>query len=374
MKKQKTRKAVEYREISTREEKEDILKKTNGVCAHCGRKLTIGVNFTKEHFIPLNKGGTNAFKNLLPLCEDCNKNKANYIIHPYDYYNYLEDQYMDELLQEYAKYTKNVAWQSIKNFMQEDKKIISYHKVMKIDYSRKKGQAVSGYIAKGNICKIDEEQDIEEITNKIYKVYKARGKEISKTEIKNKLIEYLESGCIYKVCNGLEIVAIIPIMLEQTKKDEDSYYIFSIKELYTFYQKRDYIELILKSLVYILKGLSFISNNYVFWKVGVYKNDDYSKYIINYFDEYKVEQGADDIDNYYYMSCTIGTNEKKIEVNEEDIPRLYKEFSEVVEKKFNLGLSNKQVKKMVNEEKKKKNQKAYRRSQREEREYISQFL
>lgn len=36
----------------------DILRKSDGVCAHCGCPVAIGDNFTVEHVVPISKGGT----------------------------------------------------------------------------------------------------------------------------------------------------------------------------------------------------------------------------------------------------------------------------------------------------------------------------
>lgn len=43
---------------------EDILRKSDGVCAHCGCPVAIGDNFTVEHVVPISKGGTNDLVNI----------------------------------------------------------------------------------------------------------------------------------------------------------------------------------------------------------------------------------------------------------------------------------------------------------------------
>ena len=53
--------------------REDILNLFNGECAYCGSK----VNLTLDHFIPINKGGSDVQGNLLPACLSCNSSKCN---------------------------------------------------------------------------------------------------------------------------------------------------------------------------------------------------------------------------------------------------------------------------------------------------------
>lgn len=48
----------------------------NGVCHYCKRKITIN-EATKDHKIPLSKGGTNSKDNLLLSCWKCNNKKGN---------------------------------------------------------------------------------------------------------------------------------------------------------------------------------------------------------------------------------------------------------------------------------------------------------
>ena len=62
---------VEDRVLFDYKERVEILKKTGGKCAHCGRGLNVrDKNCTVEHMIPLSKGGFNSMANLLPLCNN----------------------------------------------------------------------------------------------------------------------------------------------------------------------------------------------------------------------------------------------------------------------------------------------------------------
>jgi 5-methylcytosine-specific restriction endonuclease McrA len=62
----------------------DIYDKTDGYCAYCGKKLAF-VNYGKvgsrgawevDHSNPKCRGGTGYFRNLVPACIDCNREKG----------------------------------------------------------------------------------------------------------------------------------------------------------------------------------------------------------------------------------------------------------------------------------------------------------
>lgn len=76
---------VTKRKTFSKEERIEIRKKCAGKCACCGCKLNKD-NFTVDHVIPLSRGGTNDFDNLLPLCNKCNGNKADMFVWPDGFY------------------------------------------------------------------------------------------------------------------------------------------------------------------------------------------------------------------------------------------------------------------------------------------------
>lgn len=60
----------------TVEEWNEILATHLHSCAHCGTKDKL----TKDHIIPLSKGGMDTADNLQPLCRSCNASKGNRLI------------------------------------------------------------------------------------------------------------------------------------------------------------------------------------------------------------------------------------------------------------------------------------------------------
>jgi 5-methylcytosine-specific restriction endonuclease McrA len=57
----------------TLKEWEDLCESVGGVCVCCGEKKGL----TRDHIVPLTKGGTNYISNIQPLCISCNSKKGN---------------------------------------------------------------------------------------------------------------------------------------------------------------------------------------------------------------------------------------------------------------------------------------------------------
>lgn len=70
---------------SKKRRKNDVWKKSGGVCAHCGRKIS-SINRTVEHYVPRSEGGGYDRRNLIPLCKKCNQSRASNNIDPWEYY------------------------------------------------------------------------------------------------------------------------------------------------------------------------------------------------------------------------------------------------------------------------------------------------
>jgi hypothetical protein len=62
----------------TTKEWQDKLKEYNFKCAYCG---TDRVKMTKDHLVPVSRGGTNTIDNIVPACLRCNMKKSIRFIH-----------------------------------------------------------------------------------------------------------------------------------------------------------------------------------------------------------------------------------------------------------------------------------------------------
>lgn len=58
----------------------EILKEHKFKCAYCGKEFNLFDKPTKDHVIPISKGGNNTKENVVPACKLCNLKKHNKII------------------------------------------------------------------------------------------------------------------------------------------------------------------------------------------------------------------------------------------------------------------------------------------------------
>ena len=76
--------------------RKEIWAKSNGLCAHCGRRTQENEK-TIDHVSPKILGGGNDPRNLMPLCRRCNASRASGEIIPETYYRYASPWALDEL-------------------------------------------------------------------------------------------------------------------------------------------------------------------------------------------------------------------------------------------------------------------------------------
>lgn len=100
----------ENRRLFTPDEKKRLLKENLGICACCGKPLTLKT-MTVEHIIPISRGGVTEDKNLTILCYDCNQRKGNMVFLPVGFYSALR---CTKRFGEIEKYTRD-WFQSIKD-------------------------------------------------------------------------------------------------------------------------------------------------------------------------------------------------------------------------------------------------------------------
>jgi len=71
-------KGKEITNTLTSDEWFDILEKYNYRCVHCGVEFDCENLPTRDHIIPISKGGNNIKENIVPACRSCNSKKLSF--------------------------------------------------------------------------------------------------------------------------------------------------------------------------------------------------------------------------------------------------------------------------------------------------------
>lgn len=58
----------------------DILKEYKFKCAYCGKEFNLFDRPTRDHVIPISKGGHNTKENVVPACGSCNSKKHDKLL------------------------------------------------------------------------------------------------------------------------------------------------------------------------------------------------------------------------------------------------------------------------------------------------------
>ena len=85
--------------------KNDIWRKANGRCAHCGKEVKRAR--TLDHYIPKSAGGTWDSRNLFPTCRSCNEMRGSRKVDPRTYYRYATEEAIYDALEYEREFNAN---------------------------------------------------------------------------------------------------------------------------------------------------------------------------------------------------------------------------------------------------------------------------
>lgn len=279
------RRQTEERRGFTYAERLQICEKSDNKCCHCGKGVKMhDKESTIEHIIPISKGGTNDFRNLVYLCTDCNEKKANLIIPPYDYYQYLKEEYHDEVIKLYTDYCNDITYYDKNNFTKDDAKIFTYYNRFSSCESfvpkskRKRASLGVSLLMKATLTKAFY-SDLDEIYEYCLKYHKKHN--IPSDGLKAIISDTFNEGAFYIVRKGSEIVAIIPVSPGLLiDKNDESKYLISINGIPNLYKRDCYIPLITDCINYIVSEISKIdSDGNVVFKIMSPVNDSFANRI-----------------------------------------------------------------------------------------------
>ena len=205
------------RDHFTYDEKVSICQKSDNRCCHCGRKVFINYGATIDHFIPLNRGGSNNHINLIMLCHDCNQEKDNKIM-SIDYVPYLKDTHKEKLEQYVSSYVQVMD-------IQNRTRLLAYDEYTQeittgsVDYvgHRTKRKTVPISKFKLKLATWNDLDRLHEYLVKYLKKYDALDDEPSARE---NIIFWMQFGSVYYIERNGEINMMIAITVKNVSDDE----------------------------------------------------------------------------------------------------------------------------------------------------------
>lgn len=302
------------REQFSYEEKADICAKSGNVCSHCGKTIFANYGATIDHFIPLNKGGSNRYINLIPLCEDCNKAKEDKL-YSIDYAIYLKDKYKKELsnyLESYIQVTDYV----------KRSRLLAYDEYDGVTYTLLKNKKFT----KKYKLKLATWNDFAKIYEYFIKYLKKNNALKDANDARENLIFWMQFGSIYYVELENDIKVMIAITIRQFTENNNYRSVVNQPCMFIFsYYKTELSYNIVKNIIvdipnYIMKenNLEFIPFNIIFLKA-----DDMSCLISA---AYEVQQSEDLLSGFTILRLFIDDNKEGECFNTKEF---FKKFNDV---------------------------------------------
>ncbi len=204
--KNRERKKVDERRPFLWSEKYEMLLKSSGRCAHCGKTISES-NVTVEHIIPLSYGGTNDMDNLVALCPDCNAEKDNCIYEPKLYYKHLKKDCLKKIQSNFEKYLSDVNWFSLTNFYKCDEVPIDYYLFTNV-------KAVKTHIKLHKARNNYHKDDMKNLFDFIDRYNTEKGIDCHGDELEYTLGTFLKKGALYYVGTLPDVKMVIPVRIE----------------------------------------------------------------------------------------------------------------------------------------------------------------
>ena len=262
-------------------DKKEILQKSGGRCAHCGKPLT-HKNATIDHVIPISKGGTNENDNLVALCHECNYKKGDEVINPVAYYKYLSEEHLEIFRANHREYCEDISFLTTKNYMREDRMEVRYMASSKplIGHRQKtRGGKIMAHCIQASAvlykAKYEDLNEVKEYLDKYHKKF-----DLETDYLEESISETFTRGCIYVLKRGFEILAVFPVTIQKryALSETQESYVMCFSGIPVFYQKKEYLPLIEDCMARINHGVVTANGkNIAVYEVTYPANDQYIK-------------------------------------------------------------------------------------------------
>lgn len=238
------------RDFRTVEEREDIARKSDNLCCHCGQMKFVHYGATVDHFIPLDKGGCDRFINCIMLCEKCNEEKGNKVV-DMSYIPYLKPKYKKELQAYFESYLHTMEYVERNRLFALDEYPIHVESICPTDFHRKKQNR--RMITKKYLFKKATFDDLDKIVTYYIKYLKKVNSLDDLDAARDNIVFWLTFGCIYYLESNGEI-SLITVFTIKHVRDEEAYHdITNILQMYIFsYYCSDIAITLVTKLIYEL--------------------------------------------------------------------------------------------------------------------------
>ena len=329
------------RDQFTLDEKFEIRKKSGGLCSHCGKEIYAGYTMTVDHFIPLFKGGSNRQINLIPLCEDCNKEKDSKI-YPISYCKYLKDKpkkILSDYLESYIAVTDYVQRHRLLAYDIYDLDV--FIPSMTATRKKKNKNTKSRGIMTKYQLKLATWDDFDKLYDYFIKYLKKYKSLVDEEYARENLSFWMQFGCIYYIEMDGHIDLMTAITIKHLSATEDFRGINNQPYMYVFsYYNTELALNILIASLYDIPSFIIKENNLTFTPINIlFLEKDNKKDIVA--SCYNSEPVPDVVDMFVAFHVIIGHDTQEnsktqtydeMNENEKEVYNFYKKFDNVTDK------------------------------------------
>lgn len=292
------------REHFTLDEKEDICAKSGNKCAHCGTPIYAGYQMTVDHFIPLDKGGSNQMINLIPLCKDCNETKDNKL-YSMDYIQYLKPKYKKQIEDYLNSYVQVIDYCQRHRLLAYDE----YNRSILITPKNVRRKNKSVGVKSRYVLKYATWDDLDKITDYLIRYLKKNDVLDSEEAARENIIFWMQFGCIYYVERNGEVTTMIAMTIKQLGENQDYRGIYNQPMMYLFpYYQTEISEQIVLDLIYDIPKLICDENKLSFMPLNIVMlEDEKMKNVLSYM--YKTSPKEDNVEGFIVFHVLVGENE-----------------------------------------------------------------
>lgn len=329
----KTLKTGKYydRDQFTYDEKVAVCRKTNDECSHCGKKIFIGYGATVDHFIPLNKGGSNRMINLVPLCKECNDAKEDKL-YSIDYVPYLKEKYKQEL----AGYVESYV--NVMDYVQRHR-LLAYdeyedHVLITPTTTRKTRKKSLNGIKSNFKIKLATWNDLDRIHEYLVRYLRKNNCLDSEKAARDNVIFWMRFGCIYYIERNNEISVMIAVTIKQMDSQTE-FSVFNQPFMYIFpYYTTDITYNIVKNTIIKFAYTILEENNLLFIPINVvFLREEPLQHSIAY--KFNAKMVPDEINGFNVFGFVIGDNVYEIGTKNKDEYTTEEKYTYTFFEKFN---------------------------------------